>query len=282
MPEKTRTVQDREFSEKCYFRWEFIRRNSNYRSDYQFFFNRFHNWFEDRGVSSGEIHGYDGLFWDDFLDNADPETESYFAVEIQTYVQAFLEKWGVSWPCDPKFSFERDRLNVNAQKEPTFSNYASTPVVDLHRHVRFEITLSSVNTMSQECDLSEVMEFARKIDKDSKEKPESYFEVLRRLGFHRSLRNNDWMRIHSELSPSKTGSQRLRLTDYEQYLTVWDFRESHPDSTWPDVANALYPEEYKQCERQTEPGSSNTVVQRVKYHHRRATELINGGFVKIR
>lgn len=274
MPKKTRGLQDREFSEKCYFRWEFIRRNPIYQSDYQLFVGEFHRWFKARKVNLGEIHGFSVSFWHEFFGRAGSKSERYFADTILPYLWVFDQKWGVAWPCNPKISFDS-----HAYQRLLFES-CDTPVVVLRSQLRPDLVLSRL-TEPKKPELLDFLEIAQNLDRERQERPERYFEVLRRLGFHRTMNNTDWKRIASTRFPRGNSSQRLRLRQYPQYLTIWDFKETHPEATWPAVGRALYPEDYERSESQKEPGSTNTVVQLVKDRYRSAKDLINGGFVEI-
>jgi hypothetical protein len=127
MPKKGRLTEEKEWAEKAYYRWEFIRRNKTYQEDQARFVSRFSKWFKQRGLSLNSITGLDRLLFEKHSVYG-----TYFEKNIVPYLMAFRNKWDVRWPCRPSFTFTPDFLDTFSDNtKDIINNYRNSPILSL-------------------------------------------------------------------------------------------------------------------------------------------------------
>ena len=299
MPKKTVLEKEREFCEKCYFRWEFLRRNNEYQSDYKVFLDLFGDWFFERGIRLDGITGYSSVLLPiEAMIFTSCQEKVFYLDQFYPYTFAFLYKWGVQWPCRPDFTFRTS--SINPYVDAALTKYVGkTPILDLRGDLQWGVSLNVVlqhakRKMSstyilREFELSE--EQAAVNRKDEVQQPQKIpFEIILPSGKDRNLRrfyeklreieDRGWW--PQDPKPEPTGS-RSHLKKYPHYLVAWDARTRNPTWPWKKIAEELYPEEYaKSQQREDEHGERNKVVLRVMKQYEAAERLISGDLQKIR
>lgn len=96
MAKRTLSTWIRLNEKKCFYVWEFIRRNSEYKKDYKSFLSRFHKLCPGRPAPNSR-HDCTRLEEQIGLDEA-------IELELMDWRLAFTYKWGTTWPCDPTYS----------------------------------------------------------------------------------------------------------------------------------------------------------------------------------
>lgn len=292
MPKKGYRVRKREWAEKLYYRWEFIRRNKAYQSDQAKFISLFGTWFKRRGLLLNSMTGHN---WE-ILDKHGiyrGRASDYFMKKIAPYLEAFDRKWRVSWPCPPTYTFNPDDMNqFSGSKSHIRTNLRNCPVSDLSSDLRLETPIERL--------ADEMYEFVNPLGLDKLpakfaaqggmpthvENKQLIFKVLPFLGkernyelFHRFMAEIRWPK---KQRLSNAGRKRVRLKNYGTYLRVWDLKQANPSLTWSKLAKSLYPRTFNQYSSGTFRSEKNAAVQQVMDQYKSAERLIAGGFQEIR
>lgn len=295
MPKKNRITKETELCRKCYYRWEFSRRNSGYQKDYSNFTLLFREWFRRRGVNLRDVTGYDFQFLTQFETKILKQSKSrlFYFEKIIPYVEAFLLKWGVDWPCRPDFTFDPDEINFYSQTEGAAwrSRLPAIPVLTPRTNLKLK---NSIDTLADELneqfqmtvsDIALKAEAVRGQPKAKRENKEFTFQAIPHIGKRRNIERflqflNE-IEFKAKQAAFKRRSKRIELKKYDDYLRVWDLKQLNPSVTWAAMARELYPDEYADYESGRYAGRTRA-VQRVKDQYRGAERLINGGFQEIR
>ncbi len=224
MPRKDPFREQAETRQVRWYQWEFIRRNPQYRSDFQGFTDRFGPWFQERG------------FWYDRVEYQG-EDQNYFFKVISPDEHEICRKWDINWLCSPDWSFPKfgsylDKSDGYEYKPgehvylPTGSRRASlAPVGEEERRFRFIDTRIDVTWP---------------ID-------DSLAGIRHRINLAREV-------YDERFGQDKRPKRRRRLDHYGLYLRVWDLRQE--GKTFGEIAQILYPEEYAQQAETKAPSDS--------------------------
>jgi hypothetical protein len=263
----------RETQQLHWFQWEFLRRNPEYRRDFESLVARFGAWFRKNG------------FWYE-RDRARSDEDVLFAYNvIFPVIGDICRKWQIAEPFSPDWQFDSRGLY----------EYAPGRRVSLPTGYRVEsCTLlwdyGPVEAVPDRSDRDAFVERFRSLrprvvaKKPVRKSEDPKFltltldvslpqdvlieQTLAAIRFHR--------RKHPEFQTvDPTRRRRRRLDLYDVYLRVWDMRQS--GSRFPRIASEIYPQEYAAY-----PKPRNPIVQRVMDHHRSASELIGGGYKDLK
>jgi hypothetical protein len=252
---------DKEFAEAervAWYKWEFLRRNGEYRKDYQAFVREFGAWFRQ--------HGY----WYDQSVVWSREEWKFFTTAIVPSIQAICERWQVSDPFLPAWEFNK---SGTYEYKPSYevllpTRSSSDEIRDLWERLRH----SGQETIA---DIARQARAAREALPTMEERLR-YLEL--RLDLSRPLQAllaeaklkiaNHKTRYDRTRPPAKPTPQvRRRLDRYDTYLRVWDLRTRGEKF---EVIGALV--------FRGKPRSA----QRALDNFRRAQELIGGRYKELR
>ena len=100
MPKKTRRRQTEESKLIAWCKWEFLRRNAEYRKDYEEFIKEFEPWFAE--------HGY---WFDETTKPWGTENLHFFATVIAPRAKAICERWQTRDLFSPDWSFDKSGMH---------------------------------------------------------------------------------------------------------------------------------------------------------------------------
>src|SRR5713101_1815650 len=92
MPKKSPRQEAKESRIIAWYKWEFLRRNPEYREDYEGFMRHFGSWFRE--------HGY----WYDQTVTWNRKELQFFAKVIAPKVKGICERWQIREPLPPSWS----------------------------------------------------------------------------------------------------------------------------------------------------------------------------------
>ena len=276
--------KERDFQEHQkirWYQWEFLRRNPDYKRDYDEFMARFGPWFRKRGFWYQLQRGDAKYTSRDLL--------SYFN-NIWPPIKEICAKWCISDPFPPEWTFDARGYHAYAPGRvvslPT--GYTSeraaflwttwnTGPVELVRgnqntpfSVRFKMqqrTINQVNKSQGKLHTPDPRLLLLTVDVTRPQK-ELVPDILSAIRLHR-----DKLSRTASVSVTKTRTRR-RLDQYPVYLRVWDLRQA--GRTFPEIAREIYPKEYPH-----HPTPRDPINQRVQDHFRRAEVLIHGGYKEL-
>ncbi|MFQ5927810.1 MAG: hypothetical protein ACE5MH_10305, partial [Terriglobia bacterium] len=99
MGRKSRHRKLKEIEQIRWYQWEFLRRNSRYRRDYDAFMQEFGGWFQAKGFWYDRDIAYRGENWE------------FFCKVIAPRAQDICRKWQVSDPFSPDWTFDKSGLH---------------------------------------------------------------------------------------------------------------------------------------------------------------------------
>ncbi len=144
MPPKSFRLKEKEYAEKLYYRWEFIRRNKAYQEDQAKFVSRFSKWFKRRGLELQNITGYNQELFERYGFYR-KRTSRYFMQNVEPFVEAFFWKWSVSWPCSPSFRFKPDDIDIfHGTKIGYYTRYKNSPVRHCNNSLRLDASIEKI------------------------------------------------------------------------------------------------------------------------------------------
>jgi hypothetical protein len=255
MPKKPPRQEAKESQLVAWYKWEFLRRNVEYRKDYEEFVRECGEWFEE--------HGY---WYDQATEPWGQENLRYFETVIAPKAKLLCERWEIRDPFSPDWEF-----TPSGEYEYRPGWRASLP------------TDCSKEEAGGVWDFSELSFSSRELRKRLREyKPgpapdyrltlkfdlrSPLVDLLRRAKDELKSGKANYDRRHT--GPAKSApSVRRRLNRYKVYLEVWD-RRSHRREKFLSIAADLF-------------GSGPKDEQRAKDSFSRAQALINGGYKELR
>jgi len=279
MGKRNRTLEDREVRQLRWFQWECLRRNSEYRSDYNNLIERFGDWLRRKRF------WYERHSWSD--------RDSYFFYsKVCPVLRAICIKWQIKEPFPPDWIFDshgeyesgpgnRVYLPTGCSADSAGSLFPQGPVERVRNRKGFHGRASEPVRNPFRWPLQEAR---RKTESQWEDDPrylqlkldvtrpqEALLEqTLTEIRFHRRKHSKFLAKF---LSKAKFKSRR-RLDQYDIYLKVWDLRQK--GLSFPEIAKQLYPREYGPS-----PDPRNPIIQRVRDHYSRADELIQGGYKEL-
>lgn len=255
MPRKSQRRQADETQLLAWYKWEFLRRNTEYRNDYDNFVNQFGAWFQKHG------HLYESTYWS-------PDVWKQYGRVIAPRAQKLCEKWQVidllppDWKFDDSGIYEYSR--VGHVLLPT--GYAAEEIRELWKNTRHhsQLTLKAFEknlpTDTSLIRVDRIRYYNLRLD---------FAQPLRRLlaGARQEItqRKRRYDRSHP-VPPRVAHTKRLRLDRYETYLQVWDLRVQ--GKTFYEIGAELFPHQR---------GSA----QRARDNYQASKRLILGGYTEI-
>ena len=256
MAVKSKTKQRRDDIEIAYFKWEFLRRNSEYGRDYVAFDQKFGTWIREHGRHP------------DMKDTSDGAVAYYFN-NVYPEEHRLREKWGVSCPVDPEAHVEladiqssfvlhyRMPIPPKFARQPIWVWRDPSPISPFWRLDLYICLAGPKNEIIEQVEQQICIELAKR---------KSEVELA----------------LRSAALPVQKG-KRSRLKEYETYLKVWDLFQVKRDPR--SVAESLYPSQLRRWD--TDPAGnrknpSNPTVQLVRDQYYEACRLINGAYKDLR
>ncbi len=294
MPKKNRFAKESELCRKCYYRWEFIRRNENYRKDHLNFVSLYGQWFRQRSVNLADITGYDSFYLQEFETGIfqDTEDKAFYLETITPHIEAFLQKWGVQWPCRPDFSFDPSDSDLYSHLQKLdFADFRAVPILDLKTSLPIDAPIEEIaeeirhQLSMTPGDVLRAMKAARKPRRKVKNDRFAFF-VVPDLGRKKNIRRLSEFMTELEEKQKSSGvkhrAKRTELKKYDDYLCVWDLKQSNRKLPWVEIARQLYASEYDIYQSRKDAGVRNPIIQRVIDQYQTAERLISGGFQEIK
>jgi hypothetical protein len=270
--------KEREFQERRqirWYQWEFLRRNPDYKRDYDELMAKFGPWFRKRGFWYQAQRG----------DAQYTRRESLFYYnKIWPALREICTKWSISDPFPPEWTFDEFGFHAYAPRR-----FVSLPTGYKSEDAEFLWNTGPVELVrdNRRGAFTERFKIQQRSAKESQGK-------LRAPDSHLLLLRVDVTRPQKELLPdilsairlhrdklSRAGSPdvttkrgRRRLDQYSVYIRAWDLRQK--GRSFREIAQEIYPKEYPH-----HPAPRNPITQRVLDHFRRAETLIHGGYKEL-
>ncbi len=235
------------------YRWEFLRRNPDYRADYNRFIGSFGDWLKDKGD------------WGDSETRANwtKSDQKYFDTEIEPVLTELYQKWELCHLLPPELGLEEWTRGYESGQDgrdfpPTClsadGNWDSRSIRELKR-MGFDGTRTSTrkyqNLLLMQVDLNSPM----------KDLLDYVSYALRwAKGTHRQGMNK-----HAVKPPQR----RRRFEHYDLYLKIWDLKQE--GKSRPEIARLVFPRY-----------SLESALNRVRDNLKAANKLISGQFKEIR
>jgi hypothetical protein len=235
------------------YKWEFLRRNPEYQTDYAAFADQFDDWYEEHGT------------WlpVGFSKETNPSAWAFYWEQIEPAAWKITERWGIRNPEDPADSepwmlpsiLTEDQVRtVGSEQEAEPKESAKW---DYFSHIlgKVPLTAKGLRFIQAEIDIAQP---TAKI----------FAEVEERVALARAR-----YRHHFGPIAEFRKRPRVRLEEYSSYLRVWDLRKQK--LTFEQIAFQLFPREMKIL------NSRSAMTKRVRSHFQRAQKLIDGEFRQI-
>jgi hypothetical protein len=256
MPKKAKHQENREARLVSWYKWEFLRRNPEYRKDHDSFIGEFGKWFAK--------HGY---WYDQTCDPWGHENLRYFAKTIAPKAKAICEKWAVSDPYSPDWEFTREGLYFY---KPHFEVFLPTECGKEQAGKLWDLSGMPMSWDDLERQLREY-ESAKRYPRPDHQFVTS-FDLrlpLKTLLDEAAQRVRDRKgRYDRKHPPMKiVHAVRRRLDLYGLYLEVWDLATRGEKFEY--IGALLFPRE-------------SARLQRAKDSFKRAKDLVNGGYKELR
>jgi hypothetical protein len=234
------------------YRWEFIRRNEQYKADYEHFFERFGPWFK---VKRCRLR-YGGTRL-----KRTRSDEAYFREKIEPVLMELCKKWDVFNLCPPDWDVDVDLMRRRKDWPhgwvPTSSR--GNPSRDF-RYSRKEVKRRyQTGPIGRLYGKILVVEF--ELDRPLKDLLRDARKAIEmgQKSYNQSL----------EAAGRKLPRGRRRFEDYDKHLRVWDLHQDNKSRR--EIAKAVFPSMPEEIG-----------LRRVRDHIRAARRLISGGYKEIR
>ena len=255
MTRKPAAVNRREQNLIRWYKWEFLRRNPEYRKEHKNFMRRFGPWFRDNGA------------WYDRTKTWDATALRFFEETIAPEMNDIGEQWQISDPFSPDWDFEKSglrRINSFVVVAIPTELFEGDPgkVWDIPRRSATQVKRREefvkrmkarrAKVRRAEHDLVLTLDLRRPLPR-----------LLREAGY--------WIRIRKKkydvLHPKPVPTVRRRLDHYDLYLRVWDLRAQK--RTFAAIGKVVFPNQL-------------SATQHAIDSFRRAKQLIEGGYKELR
>jgi hypothetical protein len=251
MPTKPQDPEQNKALRIAWYKWEFLRRNVEYRKDYEEFIREFGSWFEE--------HGY---WYDETIRPWGRGNLRFFATVIAPKAKAICERWAVGDLFSPNWKFTRSGVHTYRRGWTVFLP-----------------TDCSKEQEGQGVDLPQFYLFDEEFEKSL---PKYVRPAEHRLSLNLDLRQPlaallgqareqiaflkaQYDRRHPQ--PAKLSAEvRTRLDLYGKYLRVWDLKENGDKF---DYIGALI------------FSDKRSPLQSAKDARRTAQRLIDGGYKEL-
>jgi hypothetical protein len=235
-----------------WYRWEFLRRNPEYRADYSGFIKRFSTWLGERCYWF-ETHSRLAVWT--------TRDEEHFYRTIFPVIAELCHKWKIGnlfspdWKFDPKTG--RRKFRGETLGLPTA--ISSELNWDL-KHIRMLLENGFTGTASgKRCSNHLLLEFDLNW-------PLKDMLTYANRALRRGLENYRW---ELKGQQRRLRNTRRRFVDYDMHLYVWDLAYREKDAV--AIAKILFPQEL-----------SYSAIQKVRDHLKTADKLVSGGYQDIR
>jgi hypothetical protein len=254
MPKKSPRLQGKEKRLVAWYKWEFLRRNLEYRQNYEVFVEEFGDWF-------GE-HGY----WYDETVTWNREEREFFAKMIAPKVKAICQRWQIREPLPPSWSgkhcYSRPGMlaPTECSKQEAGQGWESP-----------DFLLLSAAELSKRIPESTAFRYGPKPDYQLELELDLRCPLdflLRQAEDQIKSRKRKFDRKHARATKIAPAFRR-RLDVYDTYLKVWDLRKR--GEKYDFIGAFLFPGE-----------PLVAASQRAQDSHARAQELIDGGYKELR
>jgi hypothetical protein len=238
----------------AWYKWEFLRRNLQYRKDYDKFIREFGAWFKKHGKLEQAV------YWS-------PRVWNYYGRVIAPRAQRLCQKWQVIDLFPPDWKFSQDGSYAYSSHDHVLlpTGYTSDEIRELGK----------VTEHGSQLTLKRVL---KSIPSDTRRNTDRIRYYSLRLDFAYPLRTlldqaeqeitqrkQRYDRAHPAL-PRARSRKRRRLGEYDQYLYIWDRRVE--GKTFVEIGNDVFPGQIGKA-------------QRVRDNYRAAERLIAGGYKEI-
>jgi hypothetical protein len=237
----------------AWYKWEFLRRNREYRADHKQFIDTFGSWFRRRG------------FWYDHDRREEQWTkadEDHFYDNIAPAIGRLCEKWKIGNLYPPKWQFDRKhaRRKIGSREisPPTGIAAELNWDFDVMREL-LEMGFTGTADSARRYRSLVLIEF-------DLNRPMKDLMWYAKYVLTRALENYKAELLDLGLEIPRGG--RRRLGDYEVHLAVWDLKQRGKSVS--DIAAVTFPAE-----------DPNSALQKVRDHLKAAQKLISGGYAEI-
>jgi hypothetical protein len=236
----------------AWYKWEFLRRNREYRADYKQFIDTFGSWFRRRG------------FWYEYdrrQEKWSKVDEDYFYENIAPAIARLCKRWEIGNLFPPEWRFHKKR---GTRK---IGSRELDPPTGIAPELNWDFNV-----------MNELMEMGFTGTADSARRYQNL--VLVEFDLNRPMKDLMWYAKYVltravenyRTERAKLGltapSGRRRLEDYAVHLAVWDLKQRGKSVS--DIAALKFSVE-----------TPNTAVQKVRDHLKAAERLISGGYTEI-
>ena len=269
MGKKSRYREIEQGEQIKWYQWEFLRRNSGYRRDYNAFQAKYVKWLEAKG------YWYEDIGWQD-------EDRKFFWEVILPNIRQICLQWQLYDLHPPDWTFDELGRHV-LETQGGGRRYIYLPMgtaSGLSAYWDWDFSkewiakaareVSPVVPDPQEEDHPGYLTLRLDVTRPLKELAE---EARRAVRFQKRR----YEAIVGKKKPDQA-KRRRRLDQYATYLLVWDLRQE--GRTFKEIAQKVYPTEYKAY--QQTPRGYNPILQRVRDHYSQAKELIEQGYKELR
>jgi len=237
----------------AWYKWEFLRRNPEYRKDYKALVEGFEVWFRK--------HGY----WYDQTVTWNRKEFQSFTKLIAPRIKAICERWQIREPLPPSWSGSHyytssgNFVPTDCSKEEAGQGWVFPEFLWSDAELQRRLPESTAFRYGPEPDYDLTLRFDLRRPLDS---------LLREATDQIKSRKWKYNRKHTqptEIAPAV----RRRLDCYGTYLKVWDLKTG--GEKFDSIGAVLFPGEPRA-----------TALQRAKDSFGRAQELIHGGYKELR
>jgi len=261
VPKKSQRQQHDESQLIAWYKWEFLRRNTEYRKDYEEFIQEFGDWFR--------LHGY---WYEHDNEPWGKKNLLFFARVIAPKAKTICERWQIRDPVAPTMTFERPgctdcehqrecSLPTDCSKEEAGHAWDLADFVADSRlseeEFRNRLPDVTAKTYGPEPDYRLELVFDLRFPLDF---------LLREAEDRLRSRKRSYDRRHPSLSKI-SATVRRRLDLYDRYLRVWDLRNA--GEKFEAIGALVFRDEQRRA-------------QHARDSFYRAQELIDGGYKELR
>ena len=233
------------------YRWEFLRRNLEYRADYNGFIGSFGDWLKCKGYWHSGARA-----------NWTKSDQKFFHTEIEPVLKKLCQKWAVRDLFPPKLGMEewtqahekgQDGRDFPPTWDSTDGNWDSRSIRKLKR-LGFKGTGNSTRRYQNFLLLQ--------VDLNSRMK-----DLLDYVSYalRQAKRMHEWEMKENGVKPQR----RRRFEYYDLYLKIWDLKQQGKRRA--EIARLVFPRY-----------SPESALTRVRDHLKAVNKLISGQFKEIR
>jgi hypothetical protein len=235
----------------AWYKWEFLRRNPDYRRDFKVFFDNFGDWFSEHGHWHNE-----NVIWNQ-------KERSFFEKRIAPKIVAICQRWQIREPLPPsrtrRHHYNRPGILVvtECSKEEAGQGWNPPDFLLLSKaELLKRIPESTAFRYGPKPDYQLELEFDLRRPLDS---------LLRDAADQITSRKRKYVRKHPSIKI--TPAVRRRLDLYDTYLKVWDLKTSGEKFDY--IGALLFP-------------GNPVALQRAKDGFMSAKKLIEGGYKELK